>query len=167
MIKKISEQLSQEERTALYELVFAVASADSHITTDEINAIISNFDINSLDDDHKARVREFIQHPSNIDEIIKVFCDSDELIRYSIIYFLCEVIVADEVIEAEENEILIKVCKGLSIGDIQRLLIMNYIFRKKRLTSLHKDIEKIRLALEDSKEALEYAHIPLIEGFVI
>ncbi len=167
MDKKIIENLTQEELTALYELLFAVASADSHITTSEINTIISNLDINNLDDIHKEKVREFIQHPSNINDIIKVLSVSDEELRYAIIFFLSEIVAADDVIEAEENELLMKVSLELSIGDIHRLLIMNYVFRKKRLNAIHADIDKIRLALEDSKEALVYAGIPLIKGFVL
>jgi len=125
--------IPQDQLVAFYGLLFAAAAADNHVAKEELQAIYENIDIEHLNNENKLIVQNYLITPPTIEDCITKLSNAQNELRFAVVVGVCEVILADDVIEPEEEEFLNNICYRLNVNNEQKEAILNFVKECRRI----------------------------------
>ncbi len=155
------KNVPQEQLVAFYGLIFAAAAADGHIDKEELIAIYESIDLEPLSTNNRQKVQSFLINPPSIEKCLNKLALAQDELRFAIVVGICEVILADDIIEPAEQEFLNKICRKLNINDEQKEAIINFVKEGRRIIREGLDDNTAEKVMKNAVSSLAAVGVPV------
>ncbi len=142
------EKLTDEEKLAYYGLMFRAAAEDGQMSATELSEIFNL--INENDPEFQKKIAEFIANPPEYDYCVATLDKSKSLLRYSVLYSVARIVLADMVITPEEQQVLDKIAQDFNVNQEQKNALID--FARKEI-----EVENGKYSQSQAKEIMKNA----------
>jgi uncharacterized tellurite resistance protein B-like protein/uncharacterized coiled-coil protein SlyX len=128
-----SNSLSEKQRVAFYDAMFAMAAADGQMQREELELIYETLDTEGLSEEARRRLYAYAIEPPALQDCLQALSDAPESARHGLMLNLVEVAVSDYLLSNPEREALTQGQLTLGISNEQRTAMEHYAEEVRRI----------------------------------
>lgn len=153
--------VSEEWRLAYYGALIALGGADGHLDRSELEFLLDSTESDSLGEAAMAELKGYLLQPPDLVECLTVLSDSEESLRFGLLFQLVEVAHADDVVQCEERQALEQACEILHATPGQLEAIERFVLEARRLELRGKNDRVATECLKQAAGGLSSVGVPI------
>lgn len=154
--------VSEDELLAFYGALFAIAAADGSIAPEEADFISQSINISHLSDSAKLQLGKFQVAPPPPEDCLKTLSKSNANLRWTLLFYLIEIIWVDDILATGEQEALQFVRETFGVKAAQTQAIQSFVITMKKIAA--GDVAEARI-IEVTQQAtakLQATNVPVL-----
>lgn len=154
-------KLPDHERVAYFGSMFAVASCDGEIAKEELALIFESIDQEGLSEAAKSTLRSYLVDPPKLNDCLDVLANGSDELRYGTMVALCDIAMADDVLEPEEKAALKEAQQRLRVSEPQMAAIETFVAAARKIRERGIDDNVAAEGLKKAASGLTAVGIPI------
>jgi hypothetical protein len=155
------KDVPQYQLVAFFGLPFVAASVDGDMEKEEMLLIFEQLDLEFLNAENRKKVLNYVIEPPSYEECISVLREGKSELKYTVVIRVVEILLADNLIEKEEQHFLDKMCRELGVNDEQKKAILNFVKESNRVQREGVDNNYAEKTIKNAISGLSAVGIPI------